>query len=144
MVESWKNDFLDKLGQAKNQWVKQFEDAIKSAVEPAYDNLRSFLADNGFSVSKPMCEEGRHSFKFELAENAYLLMIFRQSGVGEFEVRCETFVPGGDPVLMKAVARLKEVDEEWASQHFQSALDTFVDLLCGRSPADAAEELATV
>lgn len=86
----------------------------------------------------PLNEPGRRSFKFELAENAYLLMIFRFSGVGEFELRTETFVPGAEPVLQKAVGRLTDLTEEWAGRQFQGGLDSFVGLLGGSEDAAAA------
>jgi hypothetical protein len=91
--------------------------------------LRTFLADNGFSVSTPLRESGRRSFKFQLAENAYLLVIFRALLVGEYEVRSESFVPGVEPVLKRSSGRLVDVTEEWSSTFFQSSLDEFVNLL---------------
>ena len=93
----------------------------------------------------PLCEPGRRSFKFELAENAYLLMIFRSSGVGEFELRTESFVPGGEPALNKKLGRVADFTKEWATERVQAALDTFVDLLSGAQQTQpAAEELVGV
>ena len=133
-MEQWKRTFLDKLSEAQSQWAGRFEDALDTAFQPVFDDHKAFLADNGFTLSTPLRESGRRSFKFELAENAYLLMMFRSTGVGELELRAETFVPGNEPVLSKVAARIADIDESWATEQLQSALDSFVDLLAGSTP----------
>ena len=128
-MDRWKESFLKKLGHAQNQCSKRFEDALDQFVEPAYQDVGGFLRDNGFQISQPLSEEGRRSYKFELAENAYQLVIFRFSGIGEFELRTETFVPGNDPKLEKSVGSVADINVAWAAAHFQAALDSFVDQL---------------
>lgn len=140
-VSDWKKGFLDKLSQAQSQWTRRFEETLESNVSPVFEEMKVFLADNGFHTSNPLRDQGRRSFKFELAENAYLLMIFRSLGVGEFEVRCETFVPGCDPVFRKSVVRVPDVNETWARGQFQSALDNFVDMLAGAQVPPAARKV---
>jgi hypothetical protein len=141
MDASWKKGFLDRLGQAQQQWLREFDAAMEQYVLPAYDELREFLSNNGFRVSKPLREEGRRSFKFELAENAYVLVLFRAAGVNEFEIRAESFVPGREPVLNKAMARVKDLSMPWAQEQFQTALDNFVGLLSGEELVPDAAEL---
>jgi hypothetical protein len=130
-MNDWRRSFVEKLSRVQNQWVRHFEEAMSAAVEPAFEQLAPFLRENGFKVSTPLREEGRRSYKFELAENVYLLVIFRFAGVGELELRSECFVPGGEPALSKSVARLVEVDQDWSRRQFESSLDAFVDLLAG-------------
>ena len=144
MEANWKKGFLDRLGQAQQLWLKEFEGSLEKFVVPAYEDCREFLGNNGFRVSRPMREEGRRSFKFELAENAYLLVLFRAAGVGEFEIRAECFMPGRDPLLTKAIARVKDLDFNWAAQQFQTALDNFVGLLAGEELSAAPEEAVGV
>lgn len=144
MDASWKKGFLDKLGQAQQQWLREFDNAMDEHVSPAYDEIREFLSNNGFRVSKPLREEGRRSFKFELAENAYVLVLFRAAGVNEFEIRAETFVPAREPVLSKAMARVKDLNIEWAQEQFQTALDNFVGLLSGDELVPEDQELVAV
>lgn len=138
-MNDWRRSFVEKLSKAQNQWVRHFEETMNSAVEPAFENLAPFLRENGFKVSTPLRDEGRRSYKFELAENAYLLLIFRFTGVGETELRSECFVPGSEPALSKSLARLVDVDQDWARRQFESSLDAFVDLLGGSkfAPAEA-------
>ena len=143
-VDSWKRCFLEKLHGALSRWAEQFEVALDGAVVPIFERLASFLRDNGFNVSTPLKEVGRRSFKCQLAENAFVLMIFHFSGVGEFELRSETFVPGAEPILEKSVGRLEDLDEAWAQAKFQTTLDRFVDLLAGETAAEPREELAAV
>ena len=140
-LDGWKQDFLDKLHHAQAACARQFEDALDIAVTPVFEEMATFLRDNSFTVSTPLSESGRRSFKFELAENAYLLAIFRFTSVGEFELRCETFVPGSDPVLEKSVGRITDVNADWARKQFATGLDRFVELLGSnqRSPTDAVE-----
>ena len=130
-METWQKSFLDKLGKAQTQWLNGFEDTLDSMIGPVFDDMSAFVRDNGFRVTTPLSDAGRRSYKFELAENAYLLMIFKFTGVGEFELRCESFVPSSEPVLSKAMVRVADIDEEWARKQFQQALDNFVEALAG-------------
>ena len=132
-MESWKQSFLDKLGQAQSKWVGHFDEVIKKAIEPAFDELSEFLCSNGFKVSTPLGEQGRRSYKFELAENAYLLIIFRFASLGEFELRCEAFIPGGEPKFTKSMVRVADVNADWGLKQFRDSLDEFVDVLNGSS-----------
>ncbi len=141
-MDTWKKTFLDKLNRAQGQWVKRFEDAMEEHFVPVFDECRQFLSDNGFRLGIPLREPGRRSYKFELSENAYLLMIFRSLGVGEFELRCESFVPAREPVLDKTVARIADFNAEWATARVHAGLDTFVDLLAGCVPAPVSEEVS--
>jgi hypothetical protein len=143
-VDNWKQSFLEKLHKAQLQCAKQFEEALDRAVLPVFDDLVAFLSDNGFRASTPRNEQGCRSFKAELAENAYILMIFRFLGIGEFELRTETFVPGIEPVLEKRTARVADIDEEWSRRQFQTSLDALIDLLLDRSAAAVNAELAPV
>lgn len=141
-VDKWQSGFLEKLNKAQGSCAKRFEETIDKHVAPAFDDLSLFVRDNGFRVSTPLKESGRRSFKFELAENAYFLLIFRFTGIGEFEARSETFVPGHEPILRKFMGRVADIDETWSRKQFQSGLDGFVDLLSGEKMAQAsAEEL---
>jgi hypothetical protein len=142
IVDSWKNNFLDKLREAQSQCAKQFETTLDSFIAPVFDDISGFLRDNGFQVSNPLNENGRRSFKAELAENAYVLMIFRFAGVGEFELRTEIFAPGVDPTLERETGRLADIDSEWAEKTFQNSLDRFVDLLSGQKAEEPKEEMA--
>ena len=138
-MDNWKRGFLDKLNQAQAQWTNQVEDAVDSHFVPVFEDYQEFLSPNGFCLSKPLREAGRRSFKFELAENAFLLMLFRSTAVGELELQCESFVPGREPVSTKFIARAADLTADWATRRVQAALDTFVELLAGQTPEPAAE-----
>ena len=144
-LDGWKQNFLGKLHQAQTACAKQFEDALDIAVTPVFEDMATFLRDNGFTVSTPLNESGRRSYKFELAENAYLLVIFRFTSVGEFELRRETFVPGSDPVLEKDACRIADVNADWTRSQFAAGLDRFVELLGSneRTPIEAVELMPT-
>lgn len=137
-MDQWKRSFIDKLNNAQTRCAKRFEDALEQTVVPGFEEVAGFVRDHGFKVSSPLQERGRRSFKFELAENAYLLMIFRFTSVGEFELRCETFVPACQPVLRRYVGRIADVSVEWSREQFQVGLDAFVELLSGDGSPSAA------
>ena len=141
-MDSWKRSFLDKLHEAQANRVRQFEDALERFVVPVFDGLSDFLRDNEFKVSTPVNEQRRRSFKCELAENAYLMIILRFSGVDELELRTETFAPGSEPILKKSVGRVTDMTKDWAQSVFQDGLDRFVRLLSGEKAAEPSTELA--
>jgi hypothetical protein len=141
-MDQWKQTFLNKLNQAQSQWIGRFDEAISEHFMPVFEDYRQFLTDNGFRTSMPQREPGRRSFKFELSENAYLLMLVRSAGVGELELRCESSVPGSDPAQSCSIAAISEVTTEWVTQRMRDALETFVGLLSSTTPA--AEELVEV
>lgn len=140
-MNQWKSNFVERLNKAQKQCARKFESAVDEHITPAFEELGGFLRDNGFQCSSPLNEPGRRSFKFELAENAYLLMILRFSGVGQFDIRSEIFVPGSDPVLRKAVGRIADVDADWCERLLQEGLDSFVNMLAGESAAPADADL---
>jgi hypothetical protein len=148
-MDAWKKQFMDKLGKAQQTCASRFEEALDKAVKPAFEDLAQFLRDNGFKVTQPLTEKGRRSYKFELAENAYLLILVRFGGLGELELRSEAFTPGDKPMMKRFVGSLNEVNPAWAEKQFRTALDQFIDLLSGKSGPtesmlDEVEELATI
>jgi hypothetical protein len=143
-VDNWRRSFLNKLHEAQDKRAGQFEDALDQIVVPVFEDLSGFLRDNEFKVSIPLNEPRRRSFKYELAENAYVLIIFRFSGVDQLELCTETFVPGSEPTLDKSVVRVSDLDSGWAQSLFHNALDRFVERLAGEKAPDPSEELATV
>lgn len=149
-MSDWQQTFVRKLGDAQSRYQNAFGEAIQNEVIPAFEELRSFLTGNGFKLSMPLQELGRRSFKFELVENAYALLIFRFQGIGQFELRSETFAAGQEPQLEKSMGHVSDINKAWATRQFQGALDALVDLLAGRprptaAPLpDAEEELVVV
>lgn len=137
-MDTWKKSFVDKLNQVKESWVRQFDDSIEAAVVPVFEELVDFLRDNGFKTTMPLREHDRRSFKFELAEDAYVLLIFRALGMGALEVSCELFVPGCEPQVKKRTERVADLSHSWSRRVFQTVLGDFVELLEGScSPTDA-------
>jgi hypothetical protein len=143
-VNEWKKTFLTKLHAAQEKCAHFFDESLERHVLPVFDELQQFLRDNDFDVTSPMKEKGRRSFKFELAENAYLLVIFRFAGVDEFELRNEIFVPCREPILEKFAGRVADIDRDWAENLLQTSLDRFVDLLNEQKAEKPEEELAAV
>ena len=143
-MDNWKRCFLKKLHEVQSRCVQQFEDTLKHTVDPVYEELSLFLGDNGFRISTPLNEPGHRSFKFELAENAYLLIILRSTGVDDFELRSEMLAPGSEPNLERHTSRTSDMRKEWAQSLFQAGLDGLVELLRGQKAKEPSEALAVV
>lgn len=145
-MDDWKRSFLNKLNQAQSHWTRRFDETLALEVVPVFDELAEFLRKNGFRVSAPLVEEGRRSFKFELNENTYCLLIFRAGGVGEFELRCECFAPGREPLANRTTTALNHLTRNWVEQQFRDGLDRLVELLAGSdgSTAELRPELLGV
>jgi hypothetical protein len=141
-MDTWKKSFTEKLGRVQSSWVTCFNGALDEAVVPVFGELSNFLRDNGFATSTPLNESGRRSYKFELAEDAYLLLIFRSAGMGQFTLSCESVVPGGAPHRRQITGRIAELNVAWAREQMQKALDGFIDLLdaSGSPPPRVPEE----
>lgn len=137
-LEQWKRSFAERLGNVQAQWVGRFRETLDTVVGPVFDDLAVFLRSNGFAATAPLREDGRRSFKFELAEDAYVLLLFKSTGVGEFELSTETFAPGCEPRVTRRKERLGQVSAAWTQREFQTTLNAFLDLLGGgRAPAEA-------
>lgn len=137
-MDNWKKSFTEKLGRVQSGWVTCFDSALNKAVAPVFRELSDFLRDNGFTTSTPLNESGRRSYKFELAEDAYLLLIFRLAGMGQFALSCESVVPGGTPHRQQSMHRVAELTAAWAREQMQKGLDIFIDRL-GASGAPAVK-----
>ncbi len=139
---AWKERFLERLNRAQQRCTSRFEVRLDESVEPVFGEFESFLSANGFAARRPLRESGRRSYKFELAENAYVLFIFRFQGVGEFELRSEIFAPGCAPKLESIRASITDLDPGWIRDRFQAALDEFVDLLADENAAQPEPALS--
>lgn len=140
-MDEWKQSFTEKLGHVQASYMARFDETLDKHVMPVFEDLSAFLAENGFRTSVPLSEAGRRSFKFELAEDAYLLIIFRSAELGALEMSCESVVPGGEPTSRKRAVRIPDVNAGWSRKVFQNALDGFVDRLSGhQSPANKQAE----
>lgn len=128
-MRNWKQNFVDKLNDVKGKWSRQFDQALDDSVMTVFDDMATFVRNHGIATSIPLRDEGRRSFKFELNENAYLLIIFRSAALGEFEFRREIVTPGSEPQFTKSNERLSDVSEKWTRTRFEAALDEFIDQL---------------
>ena len=142
-MDEWKRCFLEKLSQVQSRWAARFDQALDDSVVPVFNDLADFLQQNGLTATTPMHKSGCRSLKFELAEDAYLLMIFQSTGIGEFELTRQVFVLGSEPHVRKSTERLANVNQDWAEQEMQSALNVFLERLSAVD-VPAEEELATV
>ena len=122
----WRQTFANRLDGLRSQWVDDFKRRLDSEVEPAFDELAGFVREHGFQTSSPLNQPERRSFKFELNENAFVLLTLSHESMGDVSLRCEYFAPGAQPGDLVHRAPLQDVDRDWATSRFQEALDAFV------------------
>ena len=93
----WRDGFVHKLDGLRSRWVGDFKSRVSSEVVPAFDEISSFVAEHGFRASSPVVQPDRQSFKFEMAENAFVLLTLSHESIGDVLLRCEYFAPGAQP-----------------------------------------------
>ncbi len=125
----WRQTFANRLDGLRLQWVDDFKRRLDSEVEPAFDELAGFVGDYGFRTSSPLNRPECRSFKFELNENAFVLLTLSHESMGDVSLRCEYFAPGAQPGDLVHRAQLQDVNRDWATSRFQEALDTFVSAI---------------
>ncbi len=145
-MDEWKRSFAKRIGHVRTNWAGRLDEALDATVMPVFKEFIEFLRGNGFDASVPMQDVGHRSLKFELAENAYVLLIFASKALDEFEFSRELFVLGGEPDSETSVERVSSLDRPWVERQFQEALDAFVEVLGDRvdpgAPAEVDEEVA--
>lgn len=139
----WQESFLRDLDELRSHWVQKFDEVAARCILPVYEEMADFLGKNGLKCSAPLTNKDRRAFRFEFAENAYLLLTFTHDGIEDLLLKVEYFVPGGDPGDYDVRAPLKDLNEDWARDQMQRAMDAFVrafksssDVAGGDSPAD--------
>lgn len=125
----WRDGFVCKLDGLRSQWVDDFKHRVTSEVVPAFDEIAAFVAEHGFRASSPVTQPDRQSFKFEMAENAFVLLTLSHESIGDVLLRCEYFAPGAQPGDLVHHAQVQDLSREWATARFQEALDAFVAAL---------------
>lgn len=141
MNSRWQNGFLKRLEELRGDWVKNFEGAISASVEPAFEEVSAFVSKHGFRGVAPLRQSDRRSFKFELAENAYVLVTFRHEGIDDLLATCEYFVPGAQPGCYETRVACADVNREWAVLQFQDALDALVSAFGSARRAEKSLDL---
>ncbi len=139
--KQWRDGFVHKLDGLRSQWVDDFKHRVGNEVVPAFDEIATFVAEHGFRASSPVAQPDRQSFKFELAENAYVLMTLSHKSIDEVEMRYEYFTPGAAPGDLERSVQVQDVNRGWATAWFQEALDALVGNLTGEDKADGPVDL---
>jgi hypothetical protein len=142
-MDEWQRDFASRIGALQEQWAARFTTLIESTAEPVSREFAEFLKPWNFRISAPRAESMLRSFKFELAEDAYVLIFFRGKGIDAVECEYESSVPGTGSAHGERTERPgREADREWVESCFQRALDDFVAKLAETENATASPEPA--
>jgi hypothetical protein len=129
-MNDWQKQFKKKLDRVRSAAQERFEQFACEVLSSTFDRVNTFTGEMGVHGSAPLARQGMRTFKFELTENAYVLMTFRATGLDQCEVESEFVVPHAEhlPACESRVALL-DADEQWARDVFQNALDHFADAL---------------
>ena len=144
-MDEWRHGFASKIGALQEQWVGRFTTLVEEIAEPVFREFADFLKQWNFHISMPRTESAMHSFKFELVENAYVLIFFRSKGIDAVECEYESAVPGvGASHGERTEKAGREADRKWVESCFRRALDDFVAKLTEAENARATPEPALV
>lgn len=135
----WQQSFARRLSDLRNGWTRGFSRTVDEDIVPAFSQMESFLATNGFTVSTPRTDGTVRSFKFALGEDVYVILSFRLHGPLEVEASDEIFVAGNTDVKPRSECTpIQSINAGWAQRQFQAALDRFLEGL----EASATEPVA--
>lgn len=140
MNNKWKEGFTGKVEALRDKWRQKFDVLASETLEPVFDELTEFVQQWDFQGSAPQTQSAVRTFKFALAENAYVLVFFRSKGLDAVQWLYECALPGEGTVKSRVSdAHVTEVTKEWATECFQTALDEFVAKL---NEVECTQEIA--
>jgi len=139
-MDKWKQGFAEKIEALQDQWRRQFDVLVEETLEPVFSEFDEFVRPWDFQASIPQAQSPVRTFKFTLAEDAYVLVFFRSKGVDTVQCLYEYAIPGqGTSKSRRSDTVVRNVSREWAKDCFQTALDDFVAKL---TEAERARETA--
>ena len=140
-MNKWQQGFATKIEGLREQWCRQFDVLATETLEPVFSEFGEFVRQWDFQASAPQTQSAVRTFKFALAEDAYVLVFFRSKGLDAVQWLYEYVVPGqgtGKSRVSETVA--PDVSRGWAEDCFQTALEDFGAKLAGaeraREPAE--------
>lgn len=142
-MDEWQQLFVKKLERVQDRWSERLDEVLDNVAQPVFEELSQFLRHNGFVTATPLRERGRRSFKFEMGEDVYVLVIFEVRSGGEFQLTRQVFAVGEEPQVHRSIERISAVSRKWAQDTYRHALDAFVNLL-GGAEEPVEEEVAVV
>lgn len=145
MDSKWQQEFTSKVNALREGWTSQFEAIGDAQVGPVYQAFSDFARRCELKSSAVPDQQGLRSYKFELCEDAYVMLYFRPRGVDQVECDYECFLPGVGRVSgIKSSAAAANLQKEWVDSCFRMALDDLVTRFseCRRTPQDAELALA--
>jgi len=127
-MSSWQDRFTQKISKVKEASCSQFESMVTDCLEPTFEEIRGFTAQQGLTAAVPVARAGIRTYKFAMTENAYVLMNFRFAGFEHCEMQAEVYAPGSEPKkLQPEHVELPNFDVGWVRRMFEHTLDAFVD-----------------
>ena len=129
-MSGWREEFVERIAVVRQGVLDLFEHFAGETLTPVFDELRSFTADHGLRGSAPVSKADFRTFKFSVAENAYVLITFRPRGLDRIEVFSEFTVPHRPKVSpLYDSTELIEAGRVWAQRSFEQALDRFAEVM---------------
>lgn len=129
-MNGWREEFVERIAVVRRGVLGLFERFAGDTLTAAFDEIRSFTADHGLRGSAPVSQAGLRTFKFSVAENAYVLITFRPRGLDRIEVFSEFTVPNRPKVSpLYDSTELIEAGRVWAQRAFEQSLDRFAEVM---------------
>ena len=129
-MNEWQQSFAGKIEALRETWAQRFDTMAKETLEPTFEEFTEFVQQWNIQSNIPRAQNSMRSFKFILAEDAYVLIFFRGKGVDAVECQYGCAIPGqGTSEGPRSDTMVCNVDRKWAENCFKTALDAFVTKL---------------
>jgi len=129
-MSGWREEFVERIAVVRRGVLDLFERFAGETLTAVFEEIRSFTADHGLRGSAPVSKAGLRTFKFSVADNAYVLITFRPRGLDRIEVFSEFTVPNRPKVSpLYDSTELIEAGQAWAQRSFEQSLDRFAEVM---------------
>ncbi len=129
-MNTWQERFTQKLDNVREAAEGFFQRFCGETLDVVFDEFCDFTSQRGLAGSAPLAKANVRTFKFEMSENAYVLMTFRSCDLEHCEVISEFSIPHHEKLpTAKNRVEMGDADDAWARRMFEESLDAFADAL---------------
>jgi len=129
-MNTWQERFAQKLDNVREAADDFFQRFCGETLDVVFEEFCDFTSQRGLAGSAPLSKASVRTFKFEMSENAYVLITFRSCDLEHCEVMSELSIPRHEKISpAKNRVEVGDADNSWARRMFEEALDAFADAL---------------
>lgn len=127
-MNDWRKRFAEKMEFVREVALARFDEFASKTLGPLYEEFSAFTGEHGVKAANPLANGEARTYRFSVAENAYVLLTFRSAGVERCELLSEFSVPNREkPAPVKSSVNLLDADDVWARRAFEESLERFAE-----------------